>query len=57
MILYEFRRNKNVVDRDHIKKLRECAINGMSNYYVHLVKEQYEKNKDFYDESNLSEDS
>ena len=57
MILNEFRKNKNIQDLKKINDLRRLAIEGMSNYYVNMVKQQYLNNKDFYDnESKMLEE-
>ena len=57
MIKSEFRKNQNEQDLQKINDLRRLAIVGMSNYYVNMVKEQYLKNKDFYDnESKMLEE-
>lgn len=49
-IMNEFRKNKDLVDEKEIEQKRMVAIKGISNYYVHLVKDLYQQEKKYEDE-------
>jgi hypothetical protein len=53
MIMSEFRKNIELTDATEIEQKRMIAIKGISNYYVHTVKEMYLKQKE--QEENESE--